>query len=269
MFITDQLIYIQMQKTGCTHIAMLLSQLFDGEQIGKHNAASAEQIDSNAYFVSSIRNPWDWYLSLWTYGAQGCGGLLERLTERNYRNVWRLFPKHPLRGYAAFIHEAKKNVSQWREVYNDSTSAASFRKWLQLIHAPENACWLGEGYEASSITAFCGFMSYRYLYLCCSEPWKLNNTELVSNYTDLVQHERESCYIDVFIHQESLACDLIKAVEKIRPLSEDEKDIIRFSKKTNSSKRSLSVTDYYDEESIELILRREKLLIEKFNYAPP
>ena len=72
-----------MQKTGCTHIASLLSRLFDGEQIGKHNAASDNQINSDAYFLSSIRNPWDWYLSLWTFGVQGNGGLMHRLTNKN------------------------------------------------------------------------------------------------------------------------------------------------------------------------------------------
>ena len=84
MFKSDHIIYIQMQKTGCTHIASLLSSLFNGEQIGKHNAAPADDItQKDKFFLSSIRNPWDWYLSLWTYGIQGSGGLRNRLTTRN------------------------------------------------------------------------------------------------------------------------------------------------------------------------------------------
>jgi hypothetical protein len=78
MFITDKLIYIQMPKTGSTHIALLLSQIFDGKEAEKHIAASKDQINSGVYLLSSIRNPWDWYLSLWTFGVQGNGSLLAR-----------------------------------------------------------------------------------------------------------------------------------------------------------------------------------------------
>lgn len=62
MFQCEQLIYIQMQKTGCTHIESLLSGLFEGKQVGKkHSPATPEQIRNHPYFISSIRNPWDWF----------------------------------------------------------------------------------------------------------------------------------------------------------------------------------------------------------------
>lgn len=50
MFKCDELIYIQMHKTGCTHIASLLSMLFNGEIIGKHNTATSEQLKSTQFF---------------------------------------------------------------------------------------------------------------------------------------------------------------------------------------------------------------------------
>ena len=112
-------------------------------------------------------------------------------------------------------------------------------------------------------------LTYRYLYLCCSQSWKLKNPEHILNFTDLEKFERESCYINFFIRQESLESDFIKAVERLRPLTEDEKYLILSAKKTNPSKRPLSITEYYDEESINLIRHRERLLIEKFNYSPP
>lgn len=269
MFITDKLIYIQMQKTGCTHIASLLSNLFDGEQIGKHNAASDDLINSDTYFLSSIRNPWDWYVSLWAFGVQGKGSLMSRLTKRNYYRALKLALRNPLKNHSALLHELTKDVSSWRDVYDESRNIESFRKWLKFIHTPNNARWLGEGYGTSAIIGFCGFMSYRYLCLCCTEPRSLNNPKLISNYTDLVRFEKNACYIDFFIRQESLEDDFCRGVERVKVLTQEEKDGIWDAVKTNPSKRPFVVSDYYDKESIELIHSRDKLLIEKFDYAPP
>ena len=261
-----------MQKTGCTHIASLLTNLFDGEQIGKHNAASSVQINSNSYFISSIRNPWDWYLSLWTYGVQGKGGLMERLTNKNYRTVVTRALRNPIKDSTILQDlrdEITKDVSLWRDVYGESDNVESFRNWLKQIHDPRNSRWLGEGFGRSTISEFCGFMSFRYLYLCCSNPPDSNFSRLISNYTDLVQFDKKFSYIDFFIRQECLEEDFCKAIGKIRTLNNEEKTQIFSGKKTNSSKRPLSVIDYYDRESIDLIYNRDRLIIEKFEYSPP
>ena len=270
MFQCDQLIYIQMQKTGCTHIASLLSSLFNGEQIGKHNAATADQITSNRYFISSIRNPWDWYLSLWTFGVQGNGALMHRLTEnrRLFRSLKSVI-RNPIRMYPCLLHELSRDANLWRDVYDRSDNVESFRKWLNLMHSPKNSIFLGEKYGDTAVTNFCGFMTYRYLYLCCQNVRELYKFGSISNYTDLVEFEKSNCYIDFFIRQESLESDLCEAVEKVRPLKQKEKEFIYGAKKANTSKRSLLISDYYDNKSIEIIRSRDRLLIDKFNYSPP
>lgn len=234
-----------MQKTGCTHIASLLSKVFDGKLVSKHNAASSEQIDSNYYFISSIRNPWDWYLSLWTFGVQGGGGLANRLTNKT------------------------KDTSLWREVYEDSSNVELFRKWLRLIHTPDNSSYLNKDYGDTAVTEFCGFMSYRYLRLCCSEASKLDNHRLIASSADLVKFEKKTCYIDFFIRQECLEDDFLRAIERIKPLNKVEKDKIFNAEKVNISTRPHTLSRYYDKESIELIYNRDRLLIDKFGYTPP
>ena len=49
----------------------------------------------------------------------------------------------------------------------------------------------------------------------------------------------------------------------------EEKKLILDAKRSNASLRSLSILDYYDSESIDLIGHRDRLLIDKFNYSPP
>jgi len=269
MFKTKELIYIQMQKTASTHIALLLSKIFDGEQIGKHNPATKEEILSGRYFLSSIRNPWDWYLSLWTFGVQGKGGLRYRLTNKNISNIIKQTIDNPKENFKQLITELLKNTNLWQNIYTSSEDIKSFRKWLKLIHNPKYSRFLGEGYGDTNIYNFCGFMTYRYLYLCCDNIGEIRNSREIVNYEKLIEFEKNNCYIDFFIRQETLEDSLCEVIEKIRPLTESERELIYKAKKTNTSKRKLSISDYYDKESIELIANRDRLLIEKFNYSPP
>lgn len=272
MFINDKLIYIQLQKTGGTHIAKLLSKIFDGEQVGSHNAASINQINSDKYFVSSIRNPWDWYLSLWTYGVQGKGGVMSRLTKKNRRIELMQKLESPMtktENVQKKLDKVTRNVKLWCHLYKDNSNAESFRKWLEFIHDPNNAELIGEGYGDSNIARQCGFMSYRYLKLCCTEFNSSNYSNPTSNHLDLVNFERKNCYIDFFIRQESLEEDLCKVIDKIKTITKREKDLIWNAKKTNTSKRPYSLSYYYDKDSINLVYSRDKLLINKFGYEFP
>lgn len=269
MFKCDQLIYIQLQKTGCTHIAYLLRTLFNGKQIGKHNAATKKQIATTPYVISSIRNPWDWYLSLWTYGVEAKGALMNRLTQQNFKSCLKSIAAEPQTPYKALLNEINKDPTPWREVYDRTDNVASFRKWLKLVHDPTNSHLLGEGYGNTMITDICGFMSYRYLYLCCERIKDLRTPGIIRNYSDLARFENQNCYIDFFVRQESLEDSFCAAIEKVRQLTNEEKQRIYASKRTNASKRALSIADYYDNETIELVGRREKLIIDKFGYLSP
>lgn len=270
MFESDELIYVQMQKTACTHIASLLSRLFNGRTIGKHNAATEAQLASQKLVIASIRNPWDWYLSLWTFGVQGNGGFMRRVTTRNVLHSVTCMLRHPTKhNLLSVLHEFGKDVTVWRDVYDSSANIQSFRKWLRLIHNPTKSRCLGEGYYKTAIVNLCGFMTYRYLYLCCRNTQQLNNPRLISNYADIARFECDNCYVDNFIRLERLEHDLVEAIASIRLLTQGEKAWIHNAKKTNTSRRERVIGDYYDEDSIELVRQRDRLLIDKFRYSPP
>lgn len=267
MFVCDELTYIQVHKTGCTHIVSLLFKLFEGEKIGQHNAATPQQLASTPYVVSSIRNPWDWYVSLWAFGAQGKGDLFGYLTKRDRSNALKSFVKSPRGHYRALIDQLTKDVKTWRSVYDRSDNADSFRKWLKLINCRENRRYLGEGYSDTAITHLCGFMTYRYLYLCCRNPEQLKNP--IRDFNALVEFDNTNCYVDYFIRQEALEETLCEAIEKVRPLTGKERELIFGAGKSNTSERLISTAECYDNETIALVESRERLVIEKFNYSPP
>ena len=83
MFITKDLCYLEMYKTGSQHIVKLLEKSVpEGKRIGNHNRPNDEVYKSNIYFLGSIRNPWDWYVSLWNFGCEKRGSLYNRLTSK-------------------------------------------------------------------------------------------------------------------------------------------------------------------------------------------
>ena len=253
MFKHKDFIYIQMQKTGCSHIAVLLNHLFEGIVERKHQPANEAELVACDYFFSSIRNPWDWYVSLWTFGVLGKGGLKQRLTSEHYIG--------PL--------SEQRDPSIWREVYDDVNCVESFRKWLSLLHAYENRYYLGEKYGESTTSKHCGFMTHRFLYLCCKDFAQLTNNIDIQNLADIKKFEQKSNYVEFFIRQESLEDDLCEAISKIRILKSDDLNYIYSLKKTNISQRTRHISEYYDDDTSNIILKRDSLIIEKFGYSRP
>jgi hypothetical protein len=266
MYCTNNLIYIHVQKTAGSHIVKLLARLFAGEETGKHNAATHQQIARGHLFLSSIRNPWDWYLSLWTYGRQQSGAFACRLTQKNLLYPLKSSLADPMRAASYFWNEIQKDTSQWGALYNDLDSVSAFRNWLKAIHSPENRFSMGDGYAKNRLSTETGFFTHRYLTLCCKNLNVLHSADTNPSFDFLRDFERDNCYIDKFIRQENLETDFIDAIGTVREISEAEKEMVFHAKKTNSSRRTRRLEEFYDEETVELVRNRDQLLVEKFGY---
>jgi len=269
MFVCDELLYIQMQKTGCTHITGLLKRLFSGRVIGKHNAASPRQIVASRYRISSIRNPWDWYVSLWSFGAGGNGALRHRLTTRSVVRPAAECLRRPGRFPRPFVTECRRDVAAWRRAYDRAADVAAFRSWLRMMFDPAAARFLGEGYGELAIVPACGYLTHRYLSLCCHSPRLLERRGRIRSFADLVAFEREYCYVDAFIRQEALEETFCEIVGRVRPLSAAERDAVFSANQTNTSRRERAVSEYYDSELVALVGERDRLVVERFGYRPP
>lgn len=244
MFISDALIYVELQKTGSTHIANLFSRYLDGEKQGQHNRPTRQQLSSARMFVSSIRNPWEWYLSLWTYGCDGRGGLRERLLE-------------------------SANSPLWKRCYLDARKPELFREWLRRVHGTEFHEDIGEENGGSKILRSFGFYTYRYLKLCCRNFTDLDS-DAVRSVNDLHLFDENNCYVSHWIRTESLESDFINVLrESGRQVSRRDEVEIRSSKKTNTSNRKHPTSFYYDDEAIRSVANREALITSKFDYRFP
>jgi hypothetical protein len=259
MLVCDKLIYLQMQKTACSHIAAILEKTAGGRRMGLHTPLPRRLWSTDKYVVGSIRNPWDWYVSQWSYGCAGRGALFERLTGRRF---FRFFEKP--------VAELKKPVILWRQTYRDYRDPEGFRQWLKLVFDPERSKDLGEGYAQSPLAGYAGLMTYRYTKIFCknltrAERRGLPDLEALKNF------DSENNALNFTIRVESIEDDLVEALKRAGYTLDPKKlQAIRSgaASRTNPS-RHLPSGQYYDEDTARLVGEKERLIIEKYDYSPP
>ncbi len=274
MFVTDRLIYLQLHKTGCTHISNLLSQICSGQQIGKHNNINKlpeELQDINKYIVGSIRNPWEWYVSLWAFGCDGKGGLYRNLAKPKTRleKLYSKMTSEPI----AFTYKKLlnlKDIKKWQRLYSDSDDPTLFREWLYTIFDRSTKNHIGEHYEKSSVSNVAGLMTYRYLRIFSKNLPSLYSTEF-TNVERIKQFDYQNNVLDDIVYNENLEQDLQRVLARVGVTIPKEKmeNLFSSTQKTNTSSRKRNLSFYYDNETVELIKQKEKFIIDKYNYEPP
>jgi len=260
MFINDNIIYLQMQKTGCTHITYLLSNIVGGREKDKHSWLT--RYDYNKYIIGSIRNPWDWYVSLWAFGCLGKGGEVKKLTKLDLLYSILYFDIFEL------LNELKKPKEMWKKLYKDPYDVNNFQDWLKQIYNSERKIDLKEKYRKHLVSDHIGFMTHRYcmLYLKYYYDTIYINTKIKS-LSDLYEYDKKNNIIDFIIKNESLEQDLINTLKKCGYDVEDKVEYIySFSKKKINTSNHKHYAYYYNEETKNMVYEKEKYLIEKYKY---
>ena len=117
MFLTDKLCYLDLHRTGSVQlIKMLKIKMPDGKILGNHGRASDEIANSDRLFIGSIRNPWDWYVSVWSKGCDGKGFPYSRHTRKIFfSNLG--FKISPIYATVLFFNQIFKPIRKWKELY--------------------------------------------------------------------------------------------------------------------------------------------------------
>ena len=255
-----------MQKTGCTHIAKLLSECVGGEQKTKHQYLQNYHTDK--YIIGSVRNPWEWYVSLWAFGCNGRGSLRNRLTSHSPLDV---ISKLASGKIDHIKNEFKKPVHLWETVYQDYKNRDHFKKWLKLLHDPQRRIDLNEGYPEHRVCNFAGLMTYRYCRLYQKDFFLKKNQTGLKNCNDLKEFDKTHNLLTFIIRNESLEDDLVTILTKAGYNLDENK--LKFIYENAKSKTFSSVhydsNYYYDNETMNIIAEREKFIIEKYDYKPP
>jgi len=264
MLVGKKFIYFELQKTGCSYTRNVLSKLptINSYVHGNHNTYVSLPLESMNTFdskikIGNIRNPWDWYVSLWAFGCMGKGSVYYNVIKRCKRKIaegdkWKAVIPEP------YI----KNMGMWDEVYANAYSPELFRAWLKLIL--KDSPPIGTGYKKSPIFEHAGLLTYRYLKLYSYDGEK--QVPKLKNFQKIQQFDAEKNFIDVIIKNECIHKDLLDNASKIGLPTQELREVLnKFSDKTNTSSRK-SYPYYYDEETKNLVEKKERLIIEKYGY---
>ena len=270
MFVTDKLVYLQLQKTGCTHIVRVMNDLVGGKSVGpKHGRLQKTFALADRKIVGSIRDPWSWYVSLWAFGCLRDGAVYATTTRRNFGKyvTHRSNGRHQrLRG---IWRELTKPTWRWTRLYADSTNAALFRDWLKIVLDPRRAHDLPQDYGSSTLSRYAGFLTYRYARLYAADVQPLFPPLGLQTLDELRKFDDRQNIVNLMIRTESLEDDLIRVLRMAgHEITEAAETRIRAAQRTNTSEHG-PTREYYDKETIDLVARREAFIIQKYGYTPP
>jgi hypothetical protein len=257
---SDTFVYLALQKTGSTFIHSVLGDLFGAQVVfAKHSRLLDE--DHSKFVFGSIRNPWDMYVSLWSYGCQGEGGLRRRLTNRRLQVARRQLPE-----VGPLLREITKPTHRWRTYYSEPHSPEKFNRWLVDMHNPAHAAQIEPAFGATQMRGVAGYVTYRYCNLytsdvravlgCATEP-------------DLMTAVCANFIPQTMIRFEHLADDLIAATRAAGYVVDEtlERQVrARAAKPVNDSDHK-PYWEYYDDTSRELVRRRDAVIVERHGYV--
>ena len=164
-----------------------------------------------------------------------------------------------------FFQQFKKPLNKWREVYSDSKNPDHFRIWLKLF-LKERKYDDGTGFGLSSISNFSGHLTYRYLLLYSKKTDLLFKKSILNN-EDLKRFDEEQNVLNYTIKNETLENNFFTFLEKLNvKIKLEDKKIINSLDKTSESSRATNFLEYYDQECIDMVFKKEKLIIDKYNY---
>ncbi len=257
---SEKLVYLELQKSASTLIGSILMNLFDAKKILPTHGLLPDDCRSK-FVVGSVRNPWAYYVSLWSFGCEGNGGMRRRSTQRELKAAARRLPS-----VGPLLHEIRKPAPAWRAVYAEPHTPEQFRRWLAQVHDPDRTAEFEPSIGSSRFRHVAGFATYRYCRLYADDFEGI----LAAPTTARIERTLEASYLpQAMIRTEHVGDDLLAAV---RAAGYDVDDVLekevrgRTAKPVNRSEH-LPYTAYYDEASIELVAERDAIVIARHGYT--
>ncbi len=232
-----------------------------------HSRLAESMINSGRLIAGSVRNPWDWYVSLWGYGCDGKGALHSKLTQPKKIAGHGLI-RSPSEGIYDLLRDLKRNRRFWMKVYSDSDSPELFRRWLNALLDSSWRKDMRGKYNRSSLSGFAGLYTYRYCYLFHDTDAHLFDGS-ISNMQALMAADRKHNVVDHVIRMEDITEGIMEML-RVSGTSVDSflKNRIISLERTNPSSRKKDFSLYYDRATRDLVGQRDSLIAGKYGYRP-
>jgi predicted transcriptional regulator len=266
MFVSEKIIFLQMQKAGSTHATKVLRKYCDGRDYAQHEQLKDHRRYSSRLIVSSVRNPWDWYVSLWGFGCKKEGGLRDYLIKLPFSELHLAVRYLDFSSVSSFASRTLSGRPDWKRLYSDVTDTANFREWLRLILGREGQHIAMEGYASSPVKAVVGLMTYRFLALTTDYGAWMRVGRKCRTYDEVVDFADKHTIVSRVLRAETLDEDLLELLTAAG-IEVSPADTATWGKHNISYRRAFS--EYYDEETSRLVESRERFIVDRFGYEPP
>lgn len=234
------LAYLDVEKSGSTYVSHFLRDFLDDDEVAfRKHVELEDRPPAGRVHVISVRDPLDTYLSLYSYGCQGKGGLAGTVREAGLGHLY------------------------------DAT-AEGFDRWLDVVLDPAYAPALNpRGYHRSGVAPHAGLLSYRVARLSSPRPGRW--IRRVTSPDDFVARFRANSVVDVVLRNESLTEDLETLVLREdlawRPSREAALEALRAQRRLNTSRRLDNAGGFeVPADARRRVAARERLLTEVFGY---
>lgn len=227
------IVYLDMHKTGSTVTSRFLNACCLGEtqQFAKHRVLRAEEYRPDTFYFTTVRNPFDLYVSLYRYGCDRRGGVFHRLRAAGKAGLYARGPD-------------------------------GFGDWLETVLDPGNAALLDPRYKVVAPLGL-GFMSFRHLLYALCAP--MQALRVCGSLEAIRSVYREAAIVDLVIRNEELAEGLgVLAFERL-PDSFDPEAVRAFLDAMPRVNASRSQAPLHWPETLRAeVARREALMVDLF-----
>ena len=264
MFISSKICFLELEKTAISSIKKFLkNHIIDGKITRPHDYVTEEILKENIFFLGSIRNPFDWYISRWSYGCmmRADDSLFRNLVKKRL-NISRIknIDKQYLKKFNYLKNQFFKNTNYLENLYSDPYNQKNFQLWLKELLVKKKDNSLAEHYYFSSFNKSFGYMTFRYLIMFTNPKYRENIYSKLKSYKDIKDFDNNYNFINKFVKVENLNEDLNNVTKELGINKNMEIEIV------NPSRRKKSFEYYYDKECLEIVRKQDKYIFDKFKY---
>ncbi|WP_418276177.1 hypothetical protein ACNHYB_15125 [Isoptericola jiangsuensis] len=235
------LAYMDVEKSGSTYVSRFLRDFLDDDEVAfRKHVELEDRPPAGRLHVISVRDPLDTYLSLYSYGCQGKGGLSGTIRQAGLGHLYDATPQ-------------------------------GFDRWLDVVLDPARAEALNpRSYARCGVAEHVGLLSFRVARL--SSPRPLRWMRAVTSTDEFLQAYREHSVVDVVLHNETLTQDLAALVRREdlawRPSRDAALAALAAAERLNTSARLDSEAGFaVPQDARDRVAARERLLTEVLGYG--
>tara|TARA_B100001057_G_scaffold487007_1_gene569066 strand:- start:144 stop:956 length:813 start_codon:yes stop_codon:yes gene_type:complete len=264
MIIGKNFFISEMPKTGTTFLRSYFAQYKNIELTIHH-----ETLNQNKRYnllnlknrIGVIRNPYEWYLSLWKWSCKEKRGSLIYSDLVSIRlKLKRLILNERIFGY--IFNQIIKDRKQLKALFRDVNSKKNFNKFLNLMLNFKKRNLIGSEYSFVPFEDL-GYMTYIFF----SQNMLRKNYNIMYDskhkLKEVLKKNNSKLYTNIFFKTEKLNHNLKKF------LKNNKIKIKNFSKLNNNSTSKIlnkNIKDFFSKKNILLIEKKENYIFKKFNY---